>query len=166
LEDKRKQVKHVPGNKRTEQERKLMIAMYNNEKYRSLPPSHIVPSLMFFKLYIIMDVYSRKIVGREVHKSELSEHAVPIRKTCLSEGICREGLILHSDNGGHMKGAAMLQRLDVIPSFSRPSVSDENSYSLALFMTLKYTYPNKPLESLDAYDFEHHHSALKFVTPA
>ena len=78
-----------------------------------------------------------------------------IRKTCLAEGICEDGLVLHSDNGGPMKGATMLatlQMLGVVPSFSRPSVSDDNPYSESLFRTLKYTpaYPNKPFESIEA----------------
>ena len=80
-----------------------------------------------------------------------------------------------------MKGATMLatlQRLGVMPSFSRPSVSDDNPFSESLFKTLKYIpfYPDKPFESLDAscqwvhrfvtwYNKEHRHSALCFVTP-
>ena len=104
-----------------------------------------------------------------------------IRKTCLAEGIHADGLVLHSDNGGPMKGATMLatlQMLGVVPSFSRPSVSDDNPYSESLFRTLKYTpaYPNKPFESLEAarkwvhgfvqwYNHEHRHSAIRYVTP-
>lgn len=246
LEDKRKDVKRTPGNKLTGQEREQILVLCNEEKYRSLPPSQMVPMLadegyylasessfyrvlrdadqanrrgranaprkvsrpkgykatapnqvwswditylgasivgMFFRLYLVMDVYSRKIVGWEVHESELAAHAsVLIRKACLAEGIAGKDLVLHADNGSPMKGASMLatlQRLGVIPSFSRPSVSDDNPYSEALFRTLKYTpaYPSKPFDSLDEarawvhrfvqwYNVEHHHSALKFVTPA
>lgn len=80
-----------------------------------------------------------------------------------------------------MKGATMLatlQRLGIVPSFSRPSVSDDNPYSESLFRTLKYTpaYPNRPFESLGAarqwvhrfvqwYNEEHRHSAIRYVTP-
>ena len=73
---------------------------------------------------------------------------------------------------------ATLQRLGVMPSFSRPSVSDDNPYSEALFKTLKYHpgFPDKPFESLEEartwvagfehwYNEIHHHSALRFVTP-
>ena len=96
---------------------------------------------MFFYLYLIMDVYSRKIVGSEVFDSESAEQAALVfRKTHLREGICAKSLVLHSDNGSPMKGATMLstlQRLGVMPSFSRPSVSDDNPFSEALFKTLK-----------------------------
>ena len=81
---------------------------------------------VFFYLYLIMDVYSRKIVGWEVHEEETAAHASQlIRKACLAEGICEDGLVLHADNGGPMKGATMLatlQALGIMPSFSRPAV--------------------------------------------
>jgi len=137
---------------------------------------------VFFYLYLIMDVYSRKIVGWEVFDTESAEHAaVVFHKAHLREGLARESLVLHSDNGSPMKGATMLatlQRLGVLPSFSRPSVSNDNPYSESLFKTLKYHpgFPEKPFESLDDsrqwvagfqhwYDDIHRHSALKFVTP-
>ncbi|MES9900826.1 MAG: DDE-type integrase/transposase/recombinase [Sedimenticola sp.] len=81
---------------------------------------------MFYYLYLIEDIFSRKIVGWEIHETEGAELASQlIRKSCLAEGIHREGLVLHSDNGSPMKGATMLatlQKLGVVPSFSRPSV--------------------------------------------
>lgn len=137
---------------------------------------------LFFYLYLIMDVFSRKIVGWEVYATESADHASCVfRKTYLREGIAGRDLVLHSDNGSPMKGATMLatlQRLGVMPSFSRPSVSDDNPYSESLFKTLKYHpgYPNKPFESLEEariwivgfqrwYNEEHRHSGLKFVTP-
>ena len=136
----------------------------------------------FYYLYLVEDIYSRKIVGWEVHERESAEHASDlIRKGCLAEGIGREGLILHSDNGSPMRGATMLatlQKLGVIPSFSRPSVSDDNPYSESLFRTLKYcpAYPGKPFESIEQarqwihqfvqwYNLEHRHSAIRYVTP-
>ncbi len=138
---------------------------------------------LFFYLYLIMDVYSRKIVGWEVFETESAEQAAQVfRKAHLREGIGAEALVLHSDNGSPMKGATMLatlQRLGVMPSFSRPSVSDDNPYSEALFKTLKYHpgFPDKPFSSLQEarewvvgfqhwYNEVHRHSALKFVTPA
>jgi putative transposase len=137
----------------------------------------------FYRLYLVLDIFSRKIVGWEVHENESAEHAsVLIRKACLAESIHWEGLVLHADNGGPMKGATMLatlQKLGVVPSFSRPSVSDDNPYSESLFRTLKYTpaYPNKPFGSIDAarqwvhsfvewYNEEHRHSAICYVTPS
>jgi len=137
---------------------------------------------VFFYLYLIVDVFSRKIVGWEVYESESADWAAKVfRKAYLREGIAGDALVLHSDNGAPMKGATMLatlQRLGVMPSFSRPSVSDDNPYSEALFKTLKYHpgFPDKPFESLEEartwvagfehwYNEIHHHSALRFVTP-
>lgn len=138
---------------------------------------------MFFRLYLVMDIYSRKIVGWEVHESETAKHAaVLIGKACLAEGVHVSGLVLHSDNGAPMKAAtllATLQRLGIVPSFSRPSVSNDNPYSESLFGTLKYipAFPDQPFESLEAarawvatfvhwYNEHHQHSAIRFVTPA
>ncbi len=136
----------------------------------------------FYRLYLILDIFSRKIVAWEVHENESADHAsVLIRRACLAEGIYQDGLVLHADNGGPMKGATMLatlQKLGVVPSFSRPSVSDDNPYSESLFHTLKYTpgYPGKPFETIEAarkwvhgfvtwYNNEHRHSAIRYVTP-
>ncbi|MCU7889743.1 MAG: DDE-type integrase/transposase/recombinase [Candidatus Thiodiazotropha sp. (ex Lucinoma aequizonata)] len=111
---------------------------------------------IFYRLYLMMDIYSRKIVGWKIHENETADHAsLLIRKACLAEGISEQGLVLHSDNGSPMKGATMLttlQRLGVVPSFSRPSVSNDNPYSESLFGTMKYTpaFPSKPFESLGA----------------
>lgn len=137
----------------------------------------------FFYLYLIMDVFSRKIVGWEVFDRECAEHAATVfRKAHLREGVGADDLVLHSDNGAPMKGATMLatlQHLGVVPSFSRPAVSNDNPFSEALFKTLKYQpdFPNQPFDSLDKarqwvcgfvhwYNEKHRHSALKFVTPA
>jgi len=137
---------------------------------------------VFFYLYLFMDVYSRKMVGWEVFEIESADHAASVfRKTHLREGIAGNALVLHSDNGSPMKGATMLatlQKLGVMPSFSRPSVSDDNPYSEALFKTLKYHpgFPDKPFDSLQEarewvagfqcwYNEIHRHSGLKFVTP-
>ena len=130
-----------------------------------------------------MDVYSRYIVGWEVFETESAEQAARVfHKAHLREGVRAQSLVLHSDNGSPMKGATMLstlQRLGVMPSFSRPSVSDDNPYSEALFKTLKYHpgFPDKPFDSLQEarqwvagfqqwYNEGHRHSGLKFVTPA
>jgi putative transposase len=137
---------------------------------------------LFYRLYLVMDLYSRKIVGWEIHERESAEHAAQlIRKACLAEGITEQGLVLHSDNGSPMKGATMLatlQRLGVVPSFSRPSVSNDNPFSESLFGTMKYTpaFPSQPFASLGAarewvhgfvhwYNEMHRHSGIRFVTP-
>lgn len=139
---------------------------------------------VFFYLYLFMDIYSRKIVGWEVYENESSEQAADVlRKTRLSEALfTQQEVVLHSDNGSPMKGATMLatmQKLGIVPSFSRPSVSNDNPYSESLFKTLKYSpsYPAKPFESVEQarrwvatfvqwYNHEHRHSGIKYVTPA
>ena len=136
---------------------------------------------LYYFLYLIMDVWSRYIVGYEVHKVESGELASQlIKSSCLKQGISRGDLFLHSDNGSPMKCATMLatlQWLGVNPSYSRPSVSNDNAYSESLFRTLKFKpgYP-KYFESLEKaqvwvkkfvnwYNSEHLHSKIKFVTP-
>ena len=131
---------------------------------------------------LVVDIYSRKIVGWQVHSEELSVLAADlITDICSREGIGKQQVTLHSDNGSPMKGATMLatlQELGVIPSLSRPSVSNDNPYSESLFRTLKYRpeYPEQRFEDLstarlwvngfvDWYNNEHLHSSIKFVTP-
>lgn len=137
---------------------------------------------LYFYLYLFMDVYSRKIVGFDIFLNESMENsAMLLERICVKENIEKDKLVLHSDNGGAMKGATMLatmQRLGVVPSFSRPRVSDDNPYSESLFKTVKYhhTYPGsfKTIEDANKwtsgfvywYNEEHYHSGIKFVTPA
>ena len=136
---------------------------------------------VFFYLYMVVDIFSRRIVGWQVHAEESSDLAAAlIQRASLAAGSPK-GLKLHSDNGGPMKGCtmlAMLQSLGMSASFSRPRVSDDNPYSEALFRTVKYSamFPDRPFESIDAarswvaafvgwYNTTHHHSAIRFVTP-
>lgn len=136
----------------------------------------------FFYLYLIEDVWSRRIMGFEVHEEESMEAAAAlVRATCFVQAVDPEGLVLHSDNGGPMRGSTMLatlQHLGIVASFSRPSVSDDNPYIESLFRTLKYRpeYPHKPFESIEQarawvtafvawYNAEHRHSGIRFVTP-
>ena len=138
---------------------------------------------MYFYWYMILDVFSRKIVGHEVHVAESAELAsLLMRKASLAEGLAGRPLVLHSDNGSSMKGATMLatlENLGVAASFSRPRVSNDNAYAESLFRTCKYRpdYPSKPFGSVEQaqawmhkfvrwYNQEHKHSGLKFVTPA
>jgi putative transposase len=137
---------------------------------------------LFFYLYIVMDIYSRKIVGWQVYEAESAALAADLMTDiCQREGIPKGQVTLHSDNGSPMKGATMLatlQKLGVVPSFSRPSVSNDNPYSESLFRTLKYRpeYPEQPFVDLDSarnwvqgfvnwYNYEHLHSSINFVTP-
>jgi putative transposase len=137
---------------------------------------------MFFYLYLIVDIYSRKIVGWEVHEREGAEFAARLLERAVwAEGCLTSPLTLHADNGSAMKGATMkvtMERLGVTASFSRPRVSNDNPFSEALFRTCKYvpTWPTKGFASIDGvrrwvegvvhwYNTEHRHSAIRFVTP-
>jgi len=137
---------------------------------------------LFFYLYMVMDIYSRKIVGWQVHDKESSALAADLMTDiCQREGIEHGQVVLHSDNGSPMKGATMLatlQELGIMPSLSRPSVSNDNPYSESLFKTLKYRpeYPERAFENITAarcwvegfvswYNTEHRHSGIKLVTP-
>ena len=137
----------------------------------------------FFYLYLFIDVYSRKVIGWEVHHRESSNSASDLlRQISLREGFSlRPSVVLHADNGGPMKGATMaatMDKLGITPSFSRPSVSNDNAFSESIFKTLKYrpTYPNQPFKSIDTarewisdfvrwYNLEHRHGGIKYVTP-
>lgn len=136
----------------------------------------------YFFLYLVMDVWSRRIVGWTVAATESSDIAAAmVTRICREDGLDPDGIVLHSDNGAPMCGATMLatlQKLGIVPSFSRPGVSDDNPYSEALFRTLKYTpaYPRRLFADLAAaqawvarfvpwYNSEHRHSGIRFVTP-
>lgn len=138
---------------------------------------------VYYYLYLVEDIFSRMIVGWTIEEVESAEHAGRlIDRICQEQGIAKEQLTLHSDNGGPMTGATMvatLERLGVIPSLSRPAVSDDNPYSESLFKTLKYrpSYPDRAFSSIDEarqwvsrfvkwYNTEHLHSAIRFVTPS
>lgn len=138
---------------------------------------------LFHYLYLMMDVWSRDIVGWDVHDVESAAHAAALLvRSCREQRADPTTLVLHADNGGPMKGATMvatLERLGVLASFSRPSVSNDNPFSESLFRTLKYRpeYPSTPFANLAAerqwvstfvrwYRTQHLHSAIRFVTPA
>jgi len=122
-------------------------------------------------------------VGWQVYESQNSGQAAQVMiDICAREQIAMDQVVLHSDNGGAMKGATMLatlQQLGVEASFSRPAVSNDNPYSMSLFKTCKYrpNYPNAAFADLMAgrvwvgqftycYNYEHRHSAIGFVTLA
>jgi transposase InsO family protein len=137
----------------------------------------------FFKAYVFLDIFSRQIVGARVFEDESSEIAAQVfQDLCDKIGVDTSGIVLHSDNGSSMKGGtmlALLYELGVIPSFSRPNISDDNPYSESLFRTMKYhvKYPSSGFASVDAaqewmddfvywYNNVHRHSGIKYVTPA
>ena len=136
-----------------------------------------------FYLYMIEDIYSRKIVGSEVHEKETGENAsILLQRAVWIEKNANAGLVLHSDNGAPMKSFTMqakMYELGVTPSRSRPRVSNDNPYSESLFRTLKYCpkWPMSGFETIEEarkwvsefvswYNDEHRHSQIKFVTPS
>ncbi len=144
-----------------------------------------MPSIIrgqFFYLYMVMDLYSRKAVACQVYEYESGDLASDlIADACLREKISKHQITLHSDNGSPMKSATMLaklQSLGIMPSFSRPSISNDNPFSESLFRTFKYRpeYPEKPFKNLSEarewadrfvqwYNNKHLHSGIRFVTP-
>ena len=134
----------------------------------------------YFYLYLFMDVWSRRIVGWDIHYEESAENSSALISRIMKDGDFL-GAVVHADNGGPMKGATMLatlQRLHVVPSFSRPHVSDDNPFSESLFKTLKYhaSYPAyfETIEDarqwvryfVEWYNNEHQHSGIQYVTPS
>jgi len=98
---------------------------------------------LFYYLYLVLDLFSRKIVGWEIWENESAEYASQlIRRAVLSEHcvIRKQPLVLHSDNGSPMKGATLLEtlyNLGITPSRSRPRVSNDNPYAESIFRTCK-----------------------------
>jgi len=138
---------------------------------------------IYYKLYIITDLFSRKIINYEVWAEENADHSIDLlKRASLKEKIALNNnpLILHGDNGSPLKAASVLStmyQLGLTPSHSRPRVSNDNAHAEALFRTVKY-HPSIPEAFSDLnqartwsqqfvtwYNFEHRHSALKFVTP-
>lgn len=137
----------------------------------------------YYYLYMLEDIYSRKIVGYEVHEDECGAKAAELlQRSCWREQIKDEPLVLHSDNGAPMKSItlkAKMEELGITPSYNRPRVSNDNPYSESTFRTLKYRpdWPSHGFKSLQEarewvetfvnwYNNEHKHSRIKFVTPS
>jgi len=137
---------------------------------------------IFFYLTLIVDIFSRKIVGWEVFPEESAENArAVLERAVLAEQLIDKPLVLHSDNGSPFKASLLMEKireLGITPSHSRPRVSNDNAYSEALFRTCKYVpdFPSKGFADLTqarqwvdrftrAYNTEHRHSGIRFVTP-
>ena len=139
----------------------------------------------WFYLFLILDLFSRKIVGHEVHATDQAEHGAHlVRRTALAEGIHAWAVrpVLHGDNGPSVKATtvlAMLYWLGIAPSHSRPRVSDDNAYAEALFRTAKDRpdFPAAGFADLAEarqwaadfvlwYNHEHRHSGIRYVSPA
>ncbi len=137
---------------------------------------------LYFHLYVIIDVYSRMVVGWMIapHESAVLAEKL-IRATCERQGIKRDQLTLHADRGSSMKSnlvAMLLSDLGVIKTHSRPHVSNDNPYSESAFKTLKYRpgFPERfgciedardhVARFFDWYNEEHHHEGLGLLTPS
>jgi putative transposase len=137
--------------------------------------------LKYLYLYVILDIFSRYVVGWMLAEHENATLAKQlIAETCLRHDVNPKQLVLHSDRGSPMRSntlAQLLATLDVTASFSRPHVSDDNPFSESQFKTLKYhsTFPDrfgglpdgKPFceKFLTWYNREHHHSGIAYLTP-
>ena len=134
-----------------------------------------------FYLYVLLDIFSRYVVGWMVADRENAALAATlIEETCLKQGIEPQVLTLHSDRGAPMTSkctAQLLADLGVTRSLSRPQVSDDNPFSEAQFKTLKY-HPGFPgrFEDITAaiafcrsffpwYNTEHRHAGIAMLTP-
>lgn len=144
-----------------------------------------LPSLvrgLFFYLYAVIDLFSRRIVAWEVHGAENGDLAAElIERARWREPIAGKPLILHADNGAAQRSFmlhARLKELGITPSHSRPGVSDDNAFIESWFRTLKYmpAYPASGFADLDQardwamrfidwYNAEHRHREIGFVTP-
>lgn len=136
----------------------------------------------YFQLYVIIDVYSRYIVGWMVADRESATLAERlIAETCARQQIRPDQLTIHADRGSSMKSqpvAYLLADLGVTKTHSRPHVSDDNPYSESNFKTLKYRpeFPERFGSVQDArahvsafvtwYNDEHHHTGINLLTPA
>lgn len=137
--------------------------------------------LKYFYLYVIIDIYSRYVVGWLVADCESQDIAKKlIQESTLKQGIQRDQLTLHSDNGASMKShsvAALLEHLGITKTHNRPHTSDDNPFSEAQFKTVKY-HPEFPgrFETIEEailfcqkffiwYNQSHYHSGLAWLTP-
>jgi len=138
---------------------------------------------LYYKLYLFMDIFSRKIVGWEVWDKECAKLAGElVKRIVINENLRGKPIVCHSDNGAPMKAETLhtlYEKLNIHKSFSRPRVSNDNAYSESLFGTMKYrpNYPQNGFKSLDDarewvesfvewYNNVHKHSGLNYVTPA
>ena len=176
VRERRNQLEHPPYSKPE------LVATAPNQTWswditRLLAPTRWT----YFYLYVLLDIFSRYVVGWMVAERENSALAATlIEQTCLKQGIAPQVLTLHSDRGAPMTSkctAQLLADLGVTRSLSRPQVSDDNPFSEAQFKTLKY-HPGFPgrFDDIHAaiafcqsffpwYNTEHRHGGIAMLTP-
>jgi len=137
---------------------------------------------VYYYLYVILDIFSRYVVGWMIAECESGELAKElITATCAKEEIDLDQLTMHSDRGSAMQSKSvgqLLVDLGVTKSFSRPYTANDNPYSEAQFKTMKYRpgYPDRfgsqenarawARDFIHWYNHEHHHTGLGLMTPA
>ena len=134
---------------------------------------------IWYYAYVIEDLYDRSIVAWMIFENESDEHSHELFEYACNKENAHPDFV-HSDNGNPMKGVtlvALYYQLGIVPSFSRPRVSDDNPFIESFFKTLKYKcgYPRyfKDLnharswfaDFIHWYNFEHKHSGLQYITP-
>ena len=136
---------------------------------------------VYYYLYVIMDIFSRYVVGWMVAHTESASLAKRlIDQTCKKQGIAPGQLTIHADRGSSMSSksvAQLMADLGVIKTHSRPHVSNDNPYSEAQFKTMKYCpiFPGRFGSIQDArvfcqsffpwYNIEHYHTGIGLLTP-
>ncbi len=136
----------------------------------------------YYYLYVILDIYSRCVVGWMLAQREGADLATQLIETTIGkQGVQPEQLILHSDRGPSMTShsvAQLLSSLGVTKSHSRPHVSNDNPFSESQFKTMKYRpeFPKRfgsyedglrfSRKFFDWYNNEHYHSGIGLLTPA
>ena len=133
-------------------------------------------------LYVIVDIWSRFVVGWILEEHEKSSHAIEMWKQALeTQAVTGKDLINHKDNGGIMRSDEMIKFVhdaEMVDSYSRAGVSDDNPFSESLFRTIQYfrDFPScfgdvhlgrLYFESyFKDYNFTHKHSGIQFLEPA
>ena len=134
---------------------------------------------IWYYAYVIIDLYDRSVINWAIYENESDEHSTQLFKdACIKHGCSPQ--FVHSDNGNPMKGVTLVglfYQLGIVPSYSRPRVSDDNPFIESFFKTLKYKsgYPKKfdSIESarkwfadfVDWYNNRHWHSGMQYITP-
>lgn len=176
VKERRRQVQR-PNYKKPE----LLATTPNQVQSWDITKLKSITKWTYFYLYVIMDIFSRYVVGWMVaHREKTALAQRLIKETCQKQNIEPDQLGLHADRGSSMKSkgvAHLLVDLGVTKTHSRPHVSNDNPYSEAQFKTLKYCpqFPQYFGSIEDArlfcqnffeyYNKEHHHSGIGLVTP-
>jgi putative transposase len=177
VQERRNQLKH-PNYKRPE-----LLATGPNQVWSWDITKLLGPQKWtYYYLYVILDIYSRYVVGWMLAHHEAASLASPlIRQTVEKQGVSEDQLTIHSDRGPSMTSqtvAQMLASLGVVKSHSRPHVSNDNPFSESQFKTMKYRgeYPDRFGGYEDALSFcrpffkwyndEHYHTGIGLLTPA